>query len=70
MVADTPDEKIELKAFHCAIQNDHKTLKVEEDAYQPIPVIRKIDQVMVHSNYTAIKNEIREIVNAELQKLI
>lgn len=27
MVADTPDQKITLKAFHCEIQNDHEALK-------------------------------------------
>jgi hypothetical protein len=69
-VADNPEERIELKAFYCAIQNDHKALKAEEAAYKPIPVIRKIEQIMVESNYNAIKNEVREIVNAELQKLL
>lgn len=33
LVADNPEEKIELKAFHCEIQNDHEALKKEIAAY-------------------------------------
>ena len=29
MVADDPDCKIELKSFHCEIQNNHQSLKLE-----------------------------------------
>jgi hypothetical protein len=32
MVADDPTEKIELKAFHCQILNDHEALKNERCA--------------------------------------
>src|SRR5690606_25246053 len=34
MIADDPGCKIELKTFHCEIQNDHKALKKEEDRYK------------------------------------
>jgi hypothetical protein len=43
MVADDPDNKIELKTFHCEIINDHDALKKEADAYKEISVFRKID---------------------------
>lgn len=69
MVADNPDEKIELKAFHCSIVNDHAALKNEEDSYVPIPVIRTVDNKMVQRNYTQIREEIQEIVHAEIQKM-
>jgi hypothetical protein len=36
MVADDPSEKIELKAFHCKILNDHEALKNEQDRYKEI----------------------------------
>ncbi len=37
IVADDPLEKIDLKAFHSQIQNDHKALKNESDQYRPLP---------------------------------
>ncbi|MNU14547.1 Type IV secretory system Conjugative DNA transfer [compost metagenome] len=69
-VADNPEERIELKSFHCSIQNDHSAIKAEIDGYKPIPLIRKIEPSMVNRNYQAIRDEVREIVNAELRKLL
>jgi len=69
-VADNPEEKIELKSFYCSIQNDHAAIKAEMEAYLPIPVIRKIEGSVVQRNYQAIRDEVREIVNAELQKIL
>lgn len=70
MVADTPEQKIALKAFHCEIQNDHQALKREEEAYKPIPVISNVRQELVLNNYNLIREEIKEIIDAEIQKLI
>lgn len=70
MVADNPEEKIELKAFHCSIINDHQALKNEEDSYQPIPLIRKVDQSMVQRNYLQIKQEVQDIVLAEVSRMM
>lgn len=70
MVADNPEEIIRLKAFHCSIRNDHDALKAEESGYEPIPVVRKITADMVQRNYTAIREEVQEIVNAEVQRLM
>jgi hypothetical protein len=70
MVADTPDQKIALKAFHCEILNDHQALKREEEDYKPIPVISKVEQELVIKNYNLIREEIKNIIEAEIQKLI
>lgn len=70
LVADNPEEKIQLKAFHNEIQNDHAALAAEEKAYQPIPVIRKIDNQMVQRNCKQIREEVQEIVNAEIQRMM
>src|SRR6185437_11317882 len=51
MVADDPGCKIDLKAFHCEIINDHEALKREEENYKEIEVIRKLDSSMVQRNY-------------------
>lgn len=69
MVADNPDEKIDLKAFHCNIINDHNALKEEEESYESIPVIRQVNQAMVQRNYLQIKQEVQDIVDAEIQRL-
>lgn len=69
MVADDPDNKIELKTFHCEIINDHEALKKEIDSYTPIPVIRKIENSMVQRNYLQVKQDIQEMVIAEMERL-
>ncbi|WP_294187666.1 hypothetical protein [uncultured Sphingobacterium sp.] len=70
MVADTPDQKIALKAFHCEIQNDHQALKREEEDYKPIPIISEVQQELVLRNYNQIREEIKNIIEAEIQKMI
>ncbi|MDI1304101.1 MAG: conjugal transfer protein MobC [bacterium] len=70
MVADDPDCKIELKTFHCEIINDHDALKKEEDNYKDIPVIRKIDNAMVQRNYLQVKQDIQEIMQSEIERLL
>lgn len=62
MVADDPQERIELKAFHNEILNDHGALKRENDGYVEILLIREIRNVELQSNFLKIKNEIGEVV--------
>lgn len=66
MVADDPDNKIELKTFHNAIQNDHEAIKREEDAHKSIPLIRDTDQIEVLMNYRQIKEDIKALVASVL----
>lgn len=70
MVADDPDNKIDLKAFHCEIINDHEALKREEENYKNIEVIRKLDNSMVQRNYFQIKQDIQDIIQSEMEKLL
>lgn len=70
MVADDPDNKIDLKAFHCEIINDHEALKREEENYKNIEVIRKLDSGVVQRNYFQIKQEIQDIIQSEMERLI
>jgi hypothetical protein len=69
MVADDPDNKIDLKTFHSAIQNDHDAIKKEEEAYQPIPSVREVDQAEVLINYHQIKEDIKVLVETVLGQL-
>jgi hypothetical protein len=62
MVADDPDNKIELKTFHNEIQNDHEAISREEQAYQEIPAVRAIDSSAIWLNYQRIKEDIRNLV--------
>jgi hypothetical protein len=68
-VADDPDNKIELKAFHCEIINDHDALKAEEKNYKSIPIIRQVDNTMVQHNYLQIKQEVLDIVESEKDRM-
>ncbi len=70
MVADNPDCKMTLKAFHSEIINDHNALKEEQENYVPIPEIRKLDHAIVQRNYLQIKQDVREIILSELDRLV
>lgn len=70
MVADDPDCKIDLKAFHCEILNDHEGLKKEQDKYKDIEIIRKLDNSIVQRNYLQIKQDIDDIIRFEMEQLM
>ena len=70
MVADDPENKIELKAFHCEIINDHEALKKEEESYKNIGVIRKLNNNMVQRNYFQIKQDVQDIIQSEMERLL
>lgn len=70
MVADDPDNKIDLKAFHCEIVNDHEALKKEENSYKSIPAVRKLDNSMVQRNYLQVKQDIEDIIQSEIERLL
>lgn len=70
MVADEPQNKIELKAFHCEIQNDHHALQKEEASYKEIEAVRKIDSIMIQRNYEQVKQDILEIIQSEIRRLL
>nr|WP_068889536.1 conjugal transfer protein MobC [Pedobacter panaciterrae] len=69
MVADNPDQKIELKMFHAEIVNDHDAIAREEEGYQPIPKPRKVTAEEVQENYNKIKKDIKNLVEMEMLKL-
>lgn len=70
MVADDPHCKIGLKTFHCALQNDHEGLQVEQQHYKEIPPIRTIDNELILHNYLQIKQEIQDIIYAEMERVL
>ena len=70
MVADDPHNKIDLKAFHCEILNDHEAIKREEENYKNIEVIRKLDNSMVQRNYLQVKQDVQDIIQSEMERLL
>ena len=76
-VADTFDERIEQKIFHCEIVVDAEKVKREEKDYKPIPVITDftdedgIDRMKerVQENYNCIKEDVKQIVRDELERI-
>jgi hypothetical protein len=70
MVADDPGCKIDLKAFHCEILNDHAALRKEQDAYQEIPPIRRLDNAVVQQTYLQIKVDVQEIISSEMVRIL
>jgi hypothetical protein len=69
MVADNPDEKIELKVFHSEIQNDHATIKAEEEQYKPVPEIDSVTALDIQENYLMIKADIESLISKEISRL-
>lgn len=69
IVADNPDCKIKLKVFRSEIQNDHAAIKIEEEAYKPIPVIKRVTDLDIQENYKKIKTDIDDLFRVELLKL-
>jgi len=62
MVADDPTNKIDLKTFHCIIQNDHDFIAKEENNYRDIPEIRNSSPKNVLLSYRRIKEDIKTLV--------
>jgi hypothetical protein len=67
MVADDPTEKIELKTFHCEIQNDHGAIAQEEEIYQEIPAARRLSPNEVLLNYQRIRSDVKNLVESIVQ---
>jgi len=69
MVADNPDMKIRLKAFHCEIVNNHKAIEREEAAFVDIPTIRKITLEDVEDAFLTIKEDIIDMVDGLITEM-
>lgn len=76
-VSDNFNERIEQKIFHCEIVVDVEKVKREEKAYKKIPVITDFTdekgndrmKETVQENYRRIKEEVKQIVQEELERI-
>ncbi len=63
IVADNPDERIDLKMFHAEVINDHERIKESEQTYEDIPMVRSsLTNEEVMANYYRIKGDIQTIL--------
>ncbi len=69
IVADNPEQKIDLKAFHSEIINDHEAIREEENHYQEIPPIREVDNDTIQLNYTQVKDDIKWLIESEIERI-
>lgn len=76
-VSDNFDERIEQKIFHCEIVVDNARVAAETKAYQKIPSIMDFNapdgsdimQQQIQLNYDRIKQEVKEIVDIEIERI-
>ena len=76
-MSDNFNERIEQKIFHCEIVVDAEKVKREEKAYKKIPVITNFTdedgndcmKETVQANYRRIKEEVKQIVKDELERI-
>ncbi|MDQ2719951.1 MAG: YWFCY domain-containing protein [Bacteroidota bacterium] len=70
MVADNPEEKIELKAFCAEIINDHKALQNEQASYKELPQFSKVENKDVLNNFQQVKNDVAIIIQTEMERML
>jgi hypothetical protein len=66
ITADTPNQPIQLKGFHCHIPVDNKAIEMAEGSWVPLPEIRTVTREIVEFNFQQIKQEARQIIQTRL----
>ena len=69
IVADNPEQRMELKSFHCEIVNDHEAIARQEKNYKNIPMVRNISREDIQDNFIRIKNDIVELIISEIDRI-
>ncbi len=70
IVADNPDQKIQLKTFCAEIINDHPALEKEQSEYRELPIISTIRQQTIMDTYSQIKKDALEIVATQIERML
>lgn len=70
VVADNPDQPIELKAFHARVVNDLSALKKEKESLKPLPVIKHVDAGIIQRNFIQIKEDIENLRISEMDRIM
>lgn len=69
LVADDPDRKMQLKAFHCEVQADFEKINEQEKSFEPLPVVRKLSQFEVQDDFNAVHKDVENILTTQLDKM-
>ena len=70
MVADNPDQKIELKTFCAEILNDHDSLANEQALYKSLPQLSNVTQQEILDNYLQIKKDVQSVIQNEMERIL
>jgi hypothetical protein len=71
IIADNPDQPIDLKPFHCNIINYHDDLRKEKLSFKPLPYTEKAkDQNEILFTYMQIKEDVQEIADLVMEQLL
>jgi hypothetical protein len=70
MVADNPEEKIDLKAFCAEIINNHEALDREHSSYKELPVFSNVQPNDVLKSYLQVKKDVAMIVQTEIERML
>ena len=70
MVADDPDQKIDLKAFCAEVINNHEALRAEQSSYEELPKFSDVKQSDVLGSYLQVKKDIATIVQTEIERMM
>ena len=70
LVADDPTCRIDQKAFHAEILNDHEFLQREQAAYQPLPAVRKLSPREVQRNYQLVRQDMQNLLDSEMDRIL
>jgi hypothetical protein len=69
MVADSPDQPVELKAFCCRLVNDPAALTEETKNYKKLAVIREVTQQMLLDNFHQVRSEVAALIRSEMDRI-
>lgn len=70
MLADDPNQKIELKTFCAEIINDHEALAKDQASYKELPGISKMEPSDVLKNYLQVKKDVATIIKTEIERML
>jgi hypothetical protein len=67
ITADSPDQPLELKAFHARLHADFAAMQAEEATWQPLPEVHPVTSEAVESRFLQIKTEAAAITDDQLR---
>lgn len=70
IVADSPSQPIQLKAFHATLVVDEQVLAEEKDTTDVIPVVRNVTKLEVMNTYILIKQDVEDLVEQVLEQIL